>query len=150
MSRNPISSPELIENYDEEFVINCITPLLEFINNYGSITGKMNKEAQTDDIEKCERKFNQSESSKQNEPKSDLNKTNKRSPLLPQLNTVDRNTINNVKHDYETIMDIRRIEQIETDDSSEETQQLVNRWKELVKPGERRKETGKIQSPKTS
>ena len=87
----------------------------------------MNKEARTDDIEKCERKFNQSESSKRNESKSDWNKTNKRSSLLPQLNTVDRNTINNVKHNHETIMDIRRIEQIEADDPSEETQQLVNR-----------------------
>ena len=63
LCRNPISSPEPIENYDEGYVINCITPLLEFINNYGSITGKMNKEARTDDNEKCERKFNQSESS---------------------------------------------------------------------------------------
>ena len=65
-------------------------------------------------------------------------KTNKRSSLLPQLNTVDRNTISNVKHNYETIMDIRRIELIEADDPSEETLQLVNRWKELVKPGEYR------------
>ena len=142
LSRNPISSPEPIENYDEEYVINCITPLLEFINNYGSITGKMNKEARTDEIEKCERKLNQSESSKRNEPKSDWNKTNKRSSLLPQLNTVDRNTINNVKHNHDTILDIRRIEQIEADDPSEETQQLVNHWKELVKPGEYRTSKG--------
>ena len=142
LSRNPISNPEPIENYDEEYVINCITPLLEFINNYGSITGKMNKEPRTDEIEKCERKLNQSESSKRNEPKSDWNKTNKRSSLLPQLNTVDRNTINNVKHNHETIMDIRRIEQIEADDPSEETQQLVNRWKELVQPGEYRTSKG--------
>ena len=28
LSRNPISSPEPIENYDEEYVINCITPHL--------------------------------------------------------------------------------------------------------------------------
>ena len=35
-------------------------------------------------------------------------------------------------------MDIRRIEQIEADDPSEETLQLVNGWKELVKPGEYR------------
>ena len=44
-SRNPISKTEHIENYDEEYVINCMIPLLEFINNYGSITGKMNSEA---------------------------------------------------------------------------------------------------------
>ena len=87
----------------------------------------MNKEARTGDIEKREQKFNQSESSKRNEPKSKLNKTNKRSSLLPQLNTVDRYTINNVKHNYETKMDIRRIEQIEADDPSEERLHLVNR-----------------------
>ena len=132
---------EPIEKYDEEYVINCITPLLEFINNYGT-TGQMNKEARTDDFEKCEQKFNQSESSKRNEPKSKFNKTNKRSSLLPQLNTVDRNTNNNVKHNHETIMDFRRIEQIEADDPSEETLQLVNRWKELVKPGEKRTSEG--------
>ena len=141
LSRNPTSMPEPIENYDEEYVNNCITALFEF-NHYGSITGKMNKEARTDDIEKFEQKFNQSESSKRNEPKSKLNKTNKRSSLLPQLNTVDRNTINNVKHNYGTIMDIRGIEQIEADDPSEETLQLVNRWKELVKPGEYRTSKG--------
>ena len=39
-------------------------------------------------------------------------------------------------------MDIRRIEQIEADDPSEETLQLVNRWNELVKPGEYRTSKG--------
>ena len=33
-------------------------------------------------------------------------------------------------------MDIRRIEQSEREDPSEETLVLTNRWKELVKPGE--------------
>ena len=33
LSRNPTSMPEPIENYYEEYVIKCITPLLEFINN---------------------------------------------------------------------------------------------------------------------
>ena len=33
-------------------------------------------------------------------------------------------------------MDIRRIEQIEREDQSEETLILTNRWKELVKPEE--------------
>ena len=47
-----------------------------------------------------------------------------------------------MKHNHETIMDIRRIEQIEADEPSEETQQLVNRWKELVKPGENRTSKG--------
>ena len=42
LSPNPISKPESIENYEEEYVINCIIPLLEFINNYGSVTRKKN------------------------------------------------------------------------------------------------------------
>ena len=47
-----------------------------------------------------------------------------------------------MKHNHETIMDIRRIEQIEADYPSEETQQLVIRWKELVKPEEYRTSKG--------
>ena len=39
-------------------------------------------------------------------------------------------------------MDIRRIEQIEREDPSEETLTLINRWKELVKPGEYRTSNG--------
>ena len=35
-------------------------------------------------------------------------------------------------------MDLRRSEQIETDNPSEETLQITNQWKELVKPGEDR------------
>ena len=42
LRRNPISKPESIENYDEEYVINCILPLLEFINNYGSVVSQKN------------------------------------------------------------------------------------------------------------
>ena len=58
LSRNPISKPEPIENYDEKYVINCKIQLLEFINSYGSIIGKTNTEARTDQIEKYEQKFN--------------------------------------------------------------------------------------------
>ena len=116
-----------IENYDKEYVINFIIPLLGFINNYGSITGKMNSEARSDQIEKCEQKFNQSASSKANEPKSKANKTNECSSLLPQLKTVDQNTNNILQTNNETSMDIRRIEQMETNEPSEETLQLTNK-----------------------
>ena len=39
-------------------------------------------------------------------------------------------------------MDIRRIEQIEKEDPSEERLNLTKRWKELVKPGEYRTSNG--------
>ena len=51
LSRNPISKSEPIENYDEEYVINCIMPLLEFINNYGSVASQRKLEARTDQNE---------------------------------------------------------------------------------------------------
>ena len=35
LSRNPLASPEPIENYDAEYVTYCVIPLLEFINNCG-------------------------------------------------------------------------------------------------------------------
>ena len=60
-----------------------------------------------------------------NEPKSKANKTNKRSSLLPQLNTADQKTINILQTNHGTTMDICRVEQIETNDPSEETQQLT-------------------------
>ena len=48
LSRNPISKLEPIENYDEGYVINCIMPLLEFINKYGSVASQKKLEARTD------------------------------------------------------------------------------------------------------
>ena len=50
LCRNPISKPEPIENYDEQYVINCVIPLLEFINTHGSITDEQKLEAQTDEV----------------------------------------------------------------------------------------------------
>ena len=98
----------------------------------------MNSEARTDQIVKCEQKFNQSASSKMNEPKSKANKITRRKSLLPQINIVDQNTKNILQTNHETTMDIRCIEQTETKDPSKEKLQLSNRWKELVKAGEYR------------
>ena len=139
MSRNPISKPEPIEIYDEEYVINCIIPLLEFINNYSSIADKTDTEARTDQTEKCEQKFNQSVPSKEKEPKSKANKTNKRSSLLPQLDTVNQNTINSLQTNSETTMDIRRIEQIEITG-------FIGRNLAINKPLERTSKTWRIQN----
>ena len=50
LSRNPISKPEPIENYDEDYVINCVKPLLEFITTHGSINNERKVEAQTDEV----------------------------------------------------------------------------------------------------
>ena len=48
LSRISISKLEPIENYDGDYVINCIIPLLEFINTHGSITDERELATQTD------------------------------------------------------------------------------------------------------
>ena len=67
-------------------------------------------------------------------PKTKECKTNKRSSLLARSKRVDQNKLNVMQTDQETIMDIRRVEQIEREDPSQETQNLTNRWRELVEP----------------
>ena len=85
---------------------------------------------------------NQSERSRPNKPKPKENKANKRSSSLPHSNTVDTTKLNTIQTVQEITMDIRRIEQIEKEDHSEETLKLTKRWKELVKPGEYRTSNG--------
>ena len=94
LGRNTISEPQRIENYHDEYVINCVIPLLQLINNYSSVARQRKLEASTDQNERREQKINQSEPSNTNEPKSKENETNKRSSLLPHPNTVDQNKLN--------------------------------------------------------
>ena len=141
LSKNPISKPQPVENYEGEYVINCIMPLLEFINNYGSAASQKKLEARTDQNEQCEQTIIQSEQSRPNKPKPKENKANKRSSSLPHPNTVDTKSLNAVQPVQE-IMDIRRVEQIEKEDHSEKTLNLIKLWKELVKPGEHRTSNG--------
>ena len=137
-SRNPISKPEPIENNDKECVINCIMPLLEFLNNYGCVASQKNLEAGTNQIEQREQTINQSEQSRPNKLKPKEIKANKRSSSLPHPNTVDTNRLNSIQTVKEITMDIRRVEQMERKDHSIETLNLTKRLKELVKPGEHR------------
>ena len=109
-------------------------PSLEFINNYGSVASQKKLEARTDQNERRDQTVNQSEQSSPNKPKSKKYKANKRSSSLPHPNTVDTNKLNAVQIVQEITMDIRRIEQIEKENPSEETLSLTKRWKELVKP----------------
>ena len=77
LSRNPISNLEPIKNYDEEYVINCVIPLLEFVNTHGSITDEKKLEAQTDEVavlansQSQSRSLNKYSSAKTNKTNSD-------------------------------------------------------------------------------
>ena len=66
-------------------------PLLEFINNYGSVASQKKLKTRTDQNEQREQTINQSERSRPNKPKPKENKANERSSSLPHSNTVDTN-----------------------------------------------------------
>ena len=115
LGRNPVFKPEPIENYDEEYVINCIIPLMEFVNNHDSIDEIRKKGIRTDNSEKREQKFNQSQVSYQNKPKPSENKTNDRSLLVSSQQPVPHVKVQQLKADNETTtkMDIKKNEQLE-------------------------------------
>ena len=110
LSRTPLSNPEPIENYNKEYVFNCIITLFEFINNHGSVNESKMKESQTDHLKKSEKKTDQSQNRYQNKPKSSDGKTNKRSSLL--LNQQKDSHINAITQN-EIKMDYKKIEQLE-------------------------------------
>ena len=49
LSKNPIANLEQIENYDKEYVINCVIPLLEFIISHSGIIDEMKAASKTDE-----------------------------------------------------------------------------------------------------
>ena len=77
-----------------------------------------------------------------NELKPKATKQHNRSPLPLHSNTVNHTNTNENQSEQNITKDIRRIEQMERDDPSEETQNLINRCKELAKPGEYRTSKG--------
>ena len=106
LGRNIVSNPEPTENYDEEYVISCMIPLSEFINNHGSINESKMRETQSDHSKKCEQKTDQSQNRYQNKPKSSDGKTNEPSSLnLTQQKDSHSNAIkqNEIKMDYKEI-----------------------------------------------
>ena len=150
LSRNPSSNPEPIENYDEEYVINCIIPLLEFINNHGSITDEKESTARTDRTN-LHQTNSQSNSRHVLKPQTSDNKQQHRSSLLPQQISVHTHQYKN-KYIQNKEIDLKTIEMIAKQDPSEETLKLTTRWREKTKPGDYRYTQGqwkRYNPPKT-
>ena len=135
LCRNPISKPEPIENYDEEYVINCVIPLLEFINTHGSITDQEKLEAQTDEVAASAN--SQSESRSVNKIQLSENEQDKQWSLKFSQSKVRSNTAD-TNQTVQNRMDNKTIECVEKDDPTEETLRIKTRWKEITKPGDYR------------
>ena len=126
LSKNPISKPEPIETYDEQCVINCVIPLLEFINTHGRITDEKKLEAQTDEVAALAN--SQSQSRSVNKIQLSENEQNKQWSLKFSQSKVRSNTADTIQI-VQNRMDIKTIECIDKDDPSEETLRLTTRWK---------------------
>ena len=137
-----MSKPQTVENYDEEYVINCIIPLMEFINNHGSLDQLSKKEIRTDNSEKREENSTITGDLQKQTPSE--NKTNDRSLLLSSQQPVLHVKIQQPKQDNETITrkDTKKLKQIERQDPRAETLALTNRWKQVVKPNDYRMTKG--------
>ena len=136
LSRNPVAKPVPIENYDEEYVINCIIPLLEFINTHGSISDEKKATMQTEN-NTAQQNNSQSQTRSVNKQPLTTNQINERKPFQT-LQTSEPNK-SYCKFDHRSInMDIDTIESIEKDDPSEDKLRLTSRWRENTKPGDSR------------
>ena len=135
LSRNPVAKPIPIENYDEEYVINCLIPLLEFINTHGSISDENKATMQTEN-NTAKQNNNQYQTRSVNKPLT-INQINERK-LFQTLQTSKPND-SHLRFEHRSInMDIKTIESIEKDHPSEDTLRLTSRWREITKPGDYR------------
>ena len=134
-------------NYEEEYVINCVTLLFEFLNNYGSITDERKSTTRTDQTANPQQANNQIEARHAQKLQTSSSKRNNRSSLLPVQSSiytfyiyvfyieilVTRITIYHYKKKE---MDIKTVENFELEDPSEETLALTKRWREITLPGD--------------
>ena len=131
LSRNPSMPPQTDEAYDQEYVINSIMPHYKFISKQGCLSNHANQ---------SERETVQSEHKANNKPRPQ--DTHKQTAIdclnnsaLTRLILIDN--ISNFK------MDVKTLDNLAAVDFSAETNQLIQRWKEIVKPGIYRMTGGK-------
>ena len=126
LSRNPSAPPQTDDVYDEEYVINNILPHYKFISKHGCLSNHTNQsENGTTD---SERKTN-------NEPRS--RETREQSAIDCLNNLPSTREIHHLQNssNSKTTMDARTIDNLEAADSSPETTELIQRWRNIVKPG---------------
>ena len=135
MSRHPVAAAESDDIYDEEYVINNIAALQKFTSNFGCLSN-VHRHAS--------KEINQSQSEKVGKQTTEACESGSSGkPLVKDRNhqAVASNFISQHKissHTNLIIMDQKTVEELEKLDQSEETVELIKRWREIVKPGEYR------------
>ena len=122
LSKNPSMPPQTDEAYDEEYAINNIMPHCKFISKHGCLSNHANQ---------SERATVESEHKANNKPRPQ--DTNKQTAIdclndssLTRLISFDNSNFK---------MDVKTLDNLAAVDFSAETNQLIQRWKEIVKPG---------------
>ena len=125
LSRNPSAPPQTDDVYDEEYVINNILPHYKFISKYGCLSNHANQ-SETGTT-KSERKTNNEPRSRETREQTAIDCLNN---LPSTRKTHSQNSLN-----PKITMDARTIDNLEATDSSPETTELIQRWRDIVKPG---------------
>ena len=123
LSKNPTAPPQTDDAYDEEYVINNILPHYKFISKHGCLSNQFDQsESETD---KSEHKANKKLRSKETREQT-------------AINCLSNTALSRTKakpSNFNSTMDVRTIDQIAATDSSVETTELIQRWKDIDKPG---------------
>ena len=123
LSRNPTAPPQMDDAYNEEYLINNILPHYKFISKYGYLSNQFDQSK--DETDKSEHKANNKLRSKGTREQTAINRLN---------NTASTRTKDKFPNSNLT-MAVRTIDQIAATDPSVETAELIQRWKDIVKPG---------------
>ena len=126
LSRNPSAPPQTDDVYDEEYVINNILPHYKFISKYGCLRNHANQSE--NGTTKIERKTTH------NEPRSRETREQTAIDCLNNLPST-RKTHLQSSLNPNIIKDARTIDNLEAADSSPETTESIQRWRDKVKPG---------------
>ena len=131
LRRNPTAPPQADEAYDEEYVINNIVLHYKFISKYSCLSNH---------VDQLQNGMDEGEHKTNDKPRSSDAREQTAIDCLKL--TADTRIIQNLNNSQPK-MDARRIDHLETIDSSQETTDLVRRWREIVKPGIYRMTGGK-------
>ena len=123
--------PQTDEAYDEEYVINSIMPHYKFISKHGCLINHANQ---------SERETVENEHKANNKPRPQ--DTHKQT-AIDCLNNSALTRLISIDNTSNFKMDVKTLDNLAAVDFSAETNQLIQRWKEIVKPGIYRMTGGK-------
>ena len=130
--RNPNAPPQRDEAYEGEYVINSIVPHYEFVSKVGCLSNHLVQ--------------SQSHSETPKGTKSNKQQSTENEREQNAINSIDRITTSSTNRQNQTdikVMNAKTIDNLEKINNSQETINLIERWRTIVKPGIYRLSNGK-------